>query len=1035
MHVFNRFCAKRGEPSSIFEASRNIAIRYPRSINSASDARCSNVSHVLFKACIAFTIWTVLLVLIGPATLHAAYSKRYTTIANGAITYTGNTLGLSKASYSDSPGTRGSIGTFITTDTSQRDRNWPSGTTDNWYDNSSSAVLRLPAGSTILYAELIWGGSYNYGGSDVSGSLNNAVTFDTPAGTSSVSPSASTSTTLTGESYYVRSADVTSRVKGAGAGTYTVGGVPGTQERKENNANAAGWTLAVIYGNPALPARNMTIFVGGELTSSQQTTTSSVSGFCTPQKGTINARIMVSAIEGDSNLTGDQMQFGPSTGTLSAVSGPNNPLNNFFSSQINKDDGTLDTAGTFGTSNHTPGSNGSGRRQGWDITNVDVSSRMQNSQSIAFARGTTSGDRYVISSIGLQVDVGQPVFPTAAMTVDKPVTYLGDIVTYTTRLDNTAGSADALNVVFTNSPPPGMSFVAGSVTVNGISQPAASPVTGVSLGTIAAGSLVTVAYKNYVAAIPLPPATAEYNNNSTWTYQYESCPSFPLNNGSLSTAPNVISVVPRLEPTKSATPPGAVLPGGTVTYTISIPNTGTAATSGTTLADPIPAGTTYVAGTTTMNGTAIADTGGQMPFAAARFVNSPGEPAGQVNVGEAAVISFEVTINPEPPLIITNIATIDPDGAGPAPAIEVSITNPPVKADLAVAITDNRTETVAGEAISYQVTVTNNGPDNVISCNLSVPLPVTILNPVYSASAGTYNSQTVAWTGLTLNAGDSVILTIDGTVAPSATSSIAVTATVSPSPGVEDLTSGNNSATDTDTILLRADLAVTKTDGKVSVLPGETVTYTITATNNGPSRVESFTLIDTLPALFQGPLFSPSEGVYNEETGLWTGLALMPGNSIILTLTGTVDVSLVGDLVNTVVISPPDEVTDTVPGNNTAVDTDTTSPRMSLAKSVDKASAAPGETLTYAVNYRNIGGSAAHNLIIMDTIPPNTNYVAGSLQRGTADSNYGDPANTTFTDSNGDSDGGSISGETIIFIINSINPDDEGKVFFKVLIN
>jgi hypothetical protein len=51
-------------------------------------------------------------------------------------------------------------------------------------------------------------------------------------------------------------------VQAGGPGTYTVGGVPGTQGTSENNANAAGWTLAVIYGNPSLPARNMTIFVG-----------------------------------------------------------------------------------------------------------------------------------------------------------------------------------------------------------------------------------------------------------------------------------------------------------------------------------------------------------------------------------------------------------------------------------------------------------------------------------------------------------------------------------------------------------------------------------------------------------------------------------------------------------------------------------------------------------------------------------------------------------------------------------------------------
>jgi uncharacterized repeat protein (TIGR01451 family) len=370
------------------------------------------------------------------------------------------------------------------------------------------------------------------------------------------------------------------------------------------------------------------------------------------------------------------MRFGPTATTVAAVSGPNNPISNFFASQINQDSGSLDTAGTFGTLNHTPGSNGSGRRQGWDITNVDVSARMQSGQNTAYARGTTSGDRYTIASIGLQINVGAPVFPDAVMSVDKTQTYIGDILTYSATLNNTAGSADALNVVFTAPMPAGLSFVSGSFRINGVAQPGANPASGVNLGTIASGTSKSVSYQVQVVSIPPPPAAATFQGQSSWTYEYESCAGFPINNGTLTT--NVVSSgTPRLQPTKSANPPGAVLPGGTVTYTISIPNTGTADSSGTTLADPIPTGTTYVPGSTTLNGVAVADVAGAMPFATARLVNSPGGAAGQIKMGQTATVSFRVTINPNPPLIITNVATIDPDGTGPAPAITVPLTNPP----------------------------------------------------------------------------------------------------------------------------------------------------------------------------------------------------------------------------------------------------------------------------------------------------------------------------------------------------------------------
>jgi uncharacterized repeat protein (TIGR01451 family) len=256
-----------------------------------------------------------------------------------------------------------------------------------------------------------------------------------------------------------------------------------------------------------------------------------------------------------------------------------------------------------------------------------------------------------------------------------------------------------------------------------------------------------------------------------------------------------------------------------VTYTISIPNTGTAHSSGTTLADPIPAGTTYVPGSTTLNGVAVADVGGTMPFATARAVNSPTGSAGQIKIGETATVSFRVTINPNPPLIITNVATIDPDGTGPAPAITVPLTNPPVRADLAVAISDNQATAVAGTSITYTATVTNNGPDGVISLNLAVALPATILNPVWTPSSGKLQQFDRGVDGLEPRFGRKCHPNpyrdgVTGRHGYPDGFGHRVTR-----PGVEDANTANNNASDTDTLTYRADLGITKTDGKTSVTP------------------------------------------------------------------------------------------------------------------------------------------------------------------------------------------------------------------------
>ncbi|MFS0838456.1 hypothetical protein [Paenibacillus sp. 1P03SA] len=323
------------------------------------------------------------------------FVNRFVTNQNGAVTFTGNTLGLSRSNTVGVPGTVDSIGAFITTNTSQQFGTYPPGTTNNFAADSSSAVLVIPPGSTILYAELIWGGTYINNGVDLSAFIDNPVTFATPSGTFSAVPDPATSFNVQLSAdpgfppafAYSRSSVVTNQVSAAGAGTYTTSGVAGTIVIPDPTSNHAGWTLAVIYQNPALPFRNLSLRIGATvILSTSGPVNTVVSGFATPFAGALNARALFSAQEGDANKSGDRALFGPALASLTALSGPNNFAQNFFASQINKDDGTLDTSGTFGLRNQTngqPGTNIVGGRQGWDITNVNASSTLLNNQTSA----------------------------------------------------------------------------------------------------------------------------------------------------------------------------------------------------------------------------------------------------------------------------------------------------------------------------------------------------------------------------------------------------------------------------------------------------------------------------------------------------------------------------------------------------------------------------------------------------------------------------------------------------------------------------
>ncbi len=938
----------------------------------------------------------------------AVYLQRFSTVANGAITFTGNTLGLDKTAGTNGPGTSGGIGTFITTDTTLTDGTFPAGTTSNWRLNRSAAQLVIPAGSTVLYAELIWSGSYSYGGENVVANLDDAVTLVAPNGSQTITPAAATSSLLgtarpngtcaTGPCYYVRSQNVTSIVRAAGAGTYSLGGVPATQGNSENNANTAGWTLAVVYSNPSLPSRNLTVFVGSEIAGSAAAT---VSGFCTPPTGSRSGRLLVSALEGDAGISDDSMQFGSSAASLTAVSGPRNPAGNFFAGQINDDAGNLNATGTFGNRNHAPGSAVTGARQGYDITNVDVSALLANNQTSAAARGTTTGDQYMINALALQINVGAPIFPSTVKVVDKPITRVGDVLTYTITLDNTTGTADANNLVFTDNLPPGLSFVAGSLTIDGTAS-TANPITGATIGTIAAGAKKVAVFKARVDSLPVSPAIGEYANTASWNYEFISCAGLPITKGTITTNPAVTKVA-RLAMTKTANPSGSIAPNDVLTYTVALRNDGTADSAGSTLQDSIPGGATYVAGSTTVNGTAVTDISGAMPFTNASPINSTGQAAGSIATGQTATVTFKVKVNANASGTISNTAVGDIDGSGGAPSTNANASNPiGLVADVSVVKSGPATANPNGTII-YTVEVRNAGPSAANGTVLSDPIPsfVTLGSATCTNASGGAScpatvgtaSNSVTATLANLPSGGSVIFTISGTVNSNATGSINNVATATVPSNVTDPTSANNTSNVRTNVSPVADIVITKT-GPATASAGSVISYRIVVRNDGPSNGDGTTFSDAVPSNISGVTAScgtPTGGAVCPSTvtvasnNVSGAIPTLPaGGSTVITISGTISGSAVGTLSNTATATPPGGTTDPSNTNNTST-ADTTLGSVADVSTVKTGPSAltPGASVSYSVLIRNAGPSSANGTNFTDNVPAAITGVSASCSAPT----------------------------------------------------
>lgn len=533
------------------------------------------------------------------------FIQRYSNVEKGGIVFTGNTLGLSKASNAFAPGTDGSIGAFISLDTSLQVGSFPVGTTLDYTKNGSRANLTLPAGSNVLYAELIWGGLYRSSANNISNIINNSVTFITPSGANTVFPDAATAQTFTIPAnnitlgFYVRSANVTALVQATLSGSYAVQGVPALIEAIDSrtaDTNHAGWTLAVVYENNDAPLRNLTLWSGGTVVSPEAgSTTITLSDFLTPEALPITGTLFVSAQEGDAVLTGDQMLFGPNAASLSVLSGANNPANNFFASQINNANGTLDSSGTFGNrnANAAAGTNISGGRQGWDITAIDISYKLTVNQTSAVIRFTSDGDLYVPNALALQID-SKGANLTILKSANKTFASVGEEIIYTLAIKN-EGTVSALNVVLTDLLPPETTLVPDSITLDGLPYAGTLPVT---IAEIAAGDTAVVAFR--VTAEELPMQNPIVNVASV-DYQFYPFPGYLADSSSDSNPESVDIIVEAVELEKTVDKAFAIK-GDILTYTSILKNKGSVSISDVFFTDSIPVGTTFIAGSVRVNG-------------------------------------------------------------------------------------------------------------------------------------------------------------------------------------------------------------------------------------------------------------------------------------------------------------------------------------------------------------------------------------------------------------------------------------------------
>jgi uncharacterized repeat protein (TIGR01451 family) len=186
-------------------------------------------------------------------------------------------------------------------------------------------------------------------------------------------------------------------------------------------------------------------------------------------------------------------------------------------------------------------------------------------------------------------------------------------------------------------------------------------------------------------------------------------------------------------------------------------------------------------------------------------------------------------------------------------------------ADIGVTKTTPTTAAAAGSTVVYTITATNNGPNAATNVVVNDTLPSTLLFQSITPAAtftcvtpAVGSSGTITCTGGPLANGASAVFTLTTTISPSATGSIANTA--SAGSNAADTSGGNNASTTAAILVGSADVSIVKSTAATQAPTGSTLTYTISVTNNGPDPATNVVVNDDLPSGLQFVSAVPTQG-------------------------------------------------------------------------------------------------------------------------------------------------------------------------------
>jgi uncharacterized repeat protein (TIGR01451 family) len=575
-----------------------------------------------------------------------------------------------------------------------------------------------------------------------------------------------------------------------------------------------------------------------------------------------------------------------------------------------------------------------------------------------------------------QAQHGAPVAAIAQIGIDKydltdPVAPDGLLV-YALVVTN-SGPSLARAVVITDTLPPHVTYH----STTGVCAEGPAGVLTCAVGDLAAGARTT-----FLVVVRVDAAAQNglvLRNVATLTS------TTPLTNSTLvadETTRVLVSGGPQadLEVVKRAEAPSAP-GGGLVTFTLAITNHGPSPVRSVQLLDLLPDGLTLVRVHTSQG---FCNGGVSCLLGALDFgVDANGAP---LIVG-TAVVTLVARVDSElaDGAVITNTAYVQSELADPQPENNLDDASVSVSAQSADLYIGKQAAlyATAGDYLTYTLTVGNRGPAAAENATVRDPMPVGVR---YVSATPAPTGGAVAeplWNLGLLPAGASTTIQVMVQVDPQAPPGLIIMNTAQVTSTTPDLNPANNQATATTQSYGAADLELVKQADRGVVFGGETITYTITITNHGPSLSDRVDVKELIPPGTELTTLGASQGVCVSAICQVGNIAV--GQPVVITATvhvisptmppGTVLTNTAALFTNTPDPTPEDNQDSAGVQIGPVVE-------LSALKMTVAQTATVGTVISFTLIVTNHGPSAAPSIIITDHLPYRFTYLSSTAVNG-----------------------------------------------------